>query len=62
MLYFQKVERKAKIYTPLSIPKSLQKVLPFENTPKSLLMKKDPIERVAILREPHEAKVWQNVD
>lgn len=53
----QKIVRKGKSYAPLSIPKSLQKVLPFNDTPKSLLAKKDTVQRVAILREPHEAKV-----
>ncbi|XP_053392079.1 ribosome biogenesis protein BMS1 homolog [Mercenaria mercenaria] len=54
---YKKIERKGKSYTPLSVPKSLQKVLPFKDTPKSLLAKKDPVQRVAILREPHEAKI-----
>jgi len=43
--------------TQLTIPKELQKMLPFKDTPKILQQKKDPLRRVAVIREPHEVKV-----
>ncbi|WAQ97349.1 BMS1-like protein [Mya arenaria] len=54
---YKTVERKSRTYTPLSIPKSLQKTLPFKDTPKVIAAQKDTVKRVAIIREPHEAKV-----
>ena len=53
----QQIERRGKAYNPLSIPRNLQKLLPFKDTPKILLEKKDPVKRVTVIREPHEAKV-----
>lgn len=57
---FQTIERKVKTYAPLSVPKSLQKILPFKDTPKALLAKKESVQRVAVIREPHEAKVGKS--
>jgi len=54
---FQTIERKGRTYTPLNIPKSLQKVLPFRDTPKALAAQKETTQRAAVIREPHEAKV-----
>lgn len=56
-LSFQPVERKIRHMTPLTIPKELQKMLPFRDTPKIIQETKDPLKRVAVIREPHEAKV-----
>ncbi|CAC5392616.1 BMS1 [Mytilus coruscus] len=54
---YKPVERKIRHMTPLTIPKELQKMLPFRDTPKILQEKKDPLKRIAVIREPHEAKV-----
>ncbi|CAG2207768.1 BMS1 [Mytilus edulis] len=54
---YKPVERKIRHMTPLTIPKELQKMLPFRDTPKIIQETKDPLKRVAVIREPHEAKV-----
>ncbi|KAK3583604.1 hypothetical protein CHS0354_039426 [Potamilus streckersoni] len=54
---YKPIERTGRKFTPLVIPKDLQKVLPFKDTPKFLKPRKDPIKRVVVVREPHEAKV-----
>ena len=52
----QEIVRPKKIFTPLVIPETLKKNLPFKNTKKDV-QRKDPIERIAVVREPHEKKV-----
>lgn len=54
---YRQIERLSKGYTPLAIPKSLQRLLPFNDTPKVIQDKKEAIQRVAIIREPHESKI-----
>ncbi|XP_033193694.1 ribosome biogenesis protein BMS1 homolog isoform X2 [Bombus vancouverensis nearcticus] len=55
------IERMVKVFKPLSIPRSLQKELPYRDKPK--LMPKSKHEpnfkkgRVAVIREPNEANV-----
>jgi len=51
------VERKVHRYTKLTVPKVIQKNLPFIDMPKKLQKRDDPFERVAVVREPHEARV-----
>ena len=43
----------------MKIPRDLQKVLPFKDTPKILQAKREGVKRVAIIQEPSEAKVSQ---
>uniref|UniRef100_K1QDX9 Ribosome biogenesis protein BMS1-like protein n=1 Tax=Magallana gigas TaxID=29159 RepID=K1QDX9_MAGGI len=54
---YKPVERKKRYEPTLKIPKDLQKMLPFKDTPKVLKAKEDPYKRVAVILEPHEAKV-----
>lgn len=54
---YKPVERKTYHHKQLTIPRDLQKNLPFKDTPKLLQAKKDPIKRVVVIREPKEAKV-----
>nr|XP_022318488.1 ribosome biogenesis protein BMS1 homolog [Crassostrea virginica] len=54
---YKPVERKKRYEPTLKIPKDLQKMLPFKDTPKVLKEKGDPYKRVAVILEPHEAKV-----
>ncbi|KAL3876947.1 hypothetical protein ACJMK2_034726 [Sinanodonta woodiana] len=54
---YKPIERTGRKFRPLVIPKDLQKVLPFKDTPKFLKPRKDPIKRVAVVRDSHEAKV-----
>lgn len=56
-IHLQPVERKKRYEPTLKIPKDLQKMLPFKDTPKVLKAKEDPYKRVAVILEPHEAKV-----
>ena len=56
------MERRPRTFKPLSVPKSLQKDLPFADRPKSGGGKKrDPVaeSRVAVIRDPKEKKVAQ---
>ncbi|CAG2066111.1 unnamed protein product [Timema podura] len=54
------IHREEKVFKPLSIPRNLQKELPYKDKPK-----KGPIDqkknlesqRIAVIREPHEQKV-----
>nr|CAD7592293.1 unnamed protein product [Timema genevievae] len=56
----QAIHREEKVFKPLSIPRNLQKELPYKDKPK-----KGPIDqkknlesqRIAVIREPHEQKV-----
>ncbi|XP_033758019.1 ribosome biogenesis protein BMS1 homolog [Pecten maximus] len=54
---YKPVERKTYHRKSLTIPRDLQKNLPFKDIPKLLKAKKDPIKRVVVIREPKEAKV-----
>ncbi|XP_060080432.1 ribosome biogenesis protein BMS1 homolog [Ylistrum balloti] len=54
---YKPVERKVYHRKPVTIPQDLQKNLPFKDTPKILQAKKNPIKRVAVIREPKEVKV-----
>ncbi|XP_052262735.1 ribosome biogenesis protein BMS1 homolog isoform X1 [Dreissena polymorpha] len=58
---YKAIERKTRIYTPLVIPKQLQKLLPFKDTPRVAMEKKETVQRVAVIREPHEAKISKMV-
>ncbi|XP_066990971.2 ribosome biogenesis protein BMS1 homolog [Anabrus simplex] len=55
------VNREPKVFRPLSVPKHLQKALPYKDKPKKSvgISTKDHVEkqRVAVVREPHEQKV-----
>lgn len=42
---------------PFKIPQELKQALPFKNTPKNTAPKKVPYERVAVVKDPKEAKV-----
>nr|XP_031847799.1 ribosome biogenesis protein BMS1 homolog [Nomia melanderi] len=50
------VEREPKVFKPLSIPRSLQKALPYKDKPKIHPGKRKD-NRVAVIREPKEEKV-----
>ncbi|OWF49820.1 Ribosome biogenesis protein BMS1-like [Mizuhopecten yessoensis] len=54
---YKPMERKMYHQRPLTIPRALQKNLPFKDTPKILRAKKDPVKRVVVIREPKETKV-----
>ncbi|KAK6645270.1 hypothetical protein RUM43_001546 [Polyplax serrata] len=54
------IVRKEKTFKPLTIPKALQKALPYKDKPKNPAQpKKNNVEstRVAVIKEPHEEKV-----
>ncbi|XP_017882158.1 ribosome biogenesis protein BMS1 homolog [Ceratina calcarata] len=51
------VEREPKVFRPLSIPRSLQKELPYKDKPKLIPAGKHKQNRVAVIREPEEANV-----
>ncbi|KOX67872.1 Ribosome biogenesis protein bms1 [Melipona quadrifasciata] len=52
------VERTVKVFKPLSIPRSLQKELPYRDKPKLMpASRKQRNGRVAVVREPKEANV-----
>lgn len=51
------VEREPKVLKPLSIPRSLQKELPYKDKPKLTPAGKHKQNRVAVIREPEEANV-----
>ncbi|CBI17233.3 unnamed protein product, partial [Vitis vinifera] len=56
---YRPIERKARKFNPLVIPKSLQAALPFASKPKDILKRKKPLleNRRAVVMEPHERKV-----
>ncbi|XP_036338167.1 ribosome biogenesis protein BMS1 homolog [Rhagoletis pomonella] len=54
------IKREPKIFKPLTIPKALQRALPYKDKPKlgPLTDKKtQELERIAVIRSPHEQKV-----
>lgn len=55
----QPIERKARKFNPLVIPKSLQAALPFASKPKDIPSRKQPLleKRRAVVMEPHERRV-----
>lgn len=55
----QPIERKARKFNPLVIPKSLQAALPFASKPKDIPSRGRPLleNRRAVVMEPHEKKV-----
>ncbi|EFA08649.2 ribosome biogenesis protein BMS1 homolog [Tribolium castaneum] len=57
---YRPIERQPKPFKPLVIPAKLQKALPYRDKPKHGVKatdKKRGIDRVAVIREPHEQKV-----
>ena len=60
MFFSKPIEREERVFAPLKINKNLQEKLPFSFKSKELAVNKDTIQsqRVAILREPEEAKVF----
>jgi ribosome biogenesis protein BMS1 len=50
------VERTAKEFRPLKVPKKLQNRLPYQDKPKVLAKLKEH-KRIAVIKEPHERKV-----
>ncbi|ELU07192.1 hypothetical protein CAPTEDRAFT_169059 [Capitella teleta] len=58
---YKDVDRKARHFKPLTVPKDLQKNLPFKDKPKVVRKKKDEVQsgRIAVVREPKERKVAQ---
>ncbi|KAK1325694.1 hypothetical protein QJS10_CPA01g02755 [Acorus calamus] len=56
---YKPIERKARKFNPLVIPKSLQAELPFKSKPKLQPSQKSPLfeQRRAVVMEPHERKV-----
>ncbi|XP_026473047.1 ribosome biogenesis protein BMS1 homolog isoform X1 [Ctenocephalides felis] len=57
---YKEIHRDPKVFKPLSIPKSLQKALPYRDKPKSgPIDPKKPIDkqRIAVIHSPHEQKV-----
>lgn len=58
--FLQPIEREEKPFKPLVIPKKLQEALPYRDKPKNGVKfdeLKKSLERVAVIREPHEEKV-----
>ncbi|MBA0629447.1 hypothetical protein Godav_024003 [Gossypium davidsonii] len=57
--FYKPIERKARKFNPLVIPKALQADLPFESKPKNIPHRKRPLleDRRAVVMEPHERKV-----
>lgn len=56
----QPIEREEKPFKPLIVPRKLQAALPYRDKPKygvKASEKKKTIDRVAVIREPHEQKV-----
>jgi len=53
---YKPIHRGERIHKPLVIPRDLKKRLPFKDLPKELTEPKGP-SRVAVVMEPHEAKV-----
>jgi ribosome biogenesis protein BMS1 len=61
---YRKIEREEKVFAPLRVGAKLEEQLPFGLKQKNRAVKVDPLEkqRVAIMREPAEAKVLvQNI-
>ncbi|CAI9757098.1 unnamed protein product [Fraxinus pennsylvanica] len=54
---YQHIERKAKKFNPLVIPKRLEEALPFSSKPKNITVRKQPREITAVVMEPRERKV-----
>lgn len=54
---YKPIERKPQRYKPLIIPKSLQQALPFKSTHKNIAPKQEPFKRVAVVKDPKEAKM-----
>ncbi|PPD95344.1 hypothetical protein GOBAR_DD07618 [Gossypium barbadense] len=57
--FYKPIERKARKFNTLVIPKALQADLPFESKPKNIPHRKRPLleDRRAVVMEPHERKV-----
>lgn len=52
------------MFKPLIIPRKLQQALPYKDKPKYGVRKseqKKPIDRVAVIKEPHEQKVSNTI-
>ncbi|SPP85211.1 ribosome biogenesis protein BMS1 homolog [Drosophila guanche] len=55
---YKEIERKEKIFRPLTIPKALQRALPYKDKPKMAPEHaKKSLERVAVINSPYEQKV-----
>lgn len=57
---YTNIKREPKIFKPLKIPKALQRALPYKDKPKLRALadkKKEELERIAVIRSPHEQKV-----
>uniref|UniRef100_A0A0A1XFZ0 Ribosome biogenesis protein BMS1 homolog n=1 Tax=Zeugodacus cucurbitae TaxID=28588 RepID=A0A0A1XFZ0_ZEUCU len=57
---YTEIKREPKIFKPLTIPKALQRALPYKDKPKARPLddkKKEELERIAVIRSPHEQKV-----
>jgi len=52
------IERQAKKFKPLKIPKSLHEKLPYKDKPKTQERSKE-MKRIAVVKEPHEKKMSQ---
>lgn len=60
MIFLKDVVREPKVFKPLVIPSKLQQALPYRDKPKYGVLpseKKTSVERVAVIRDPHEQKV-----
>ncbi|CAI9719194.1 biogenesis BMS1 homolog [Octopus vulgaris] len=55
--FYKKVERKEKPMKPFKIPQDLKQALPFKSTEKNIAPRKVPYKRVAVVKDPKEAKV-----
>lgn len=53
---YTEIKREPKIFKPLTIPKALQRALPYKDKPK-VAAAKEALDRVAVVLSPHEQKV-----